>query len=160
MSDDPRWQLLDVELDLFEAHEVTTTDNRGFSALHRAAMGGDLPSLDRLLASGTATDERSRHAGVYGGVTALHCAIAGGHLAIVDRLLAAGASVEARDGAGYTPLGLAVELGHYPIVKRLIRAGARPTVEVGDCALQHLAQRGGHAPVVALLRQVLGMRSR
>lgn len=160
MSNDPRTQLLTFDVMLVDASDPADIAADGFTALHRAAMRGDLAVVHRLLAFGTPVDQRSDHPGVCDGVTALHCAVAGGHVAVVDRLIRSGASVEARDGAGYTPLGLAAELGHYDVVKRLLAAGARACAEVGDATPLSFARRGGHGVLVALFKQVCGARSR
>lgn len=135
-------------------------DADGYAALHRAASHGDVAQIVLLVNQGARVDQRTEHDGVCGGATALHCAVVGGHLAAVDRLLRSGASVDACDGAGFTPLTLAAAIGRYDLVKRLLAAGARPCAEVGDSAPIAVARRAGHGSIAALLRQVCGARSR
>ncbi len=98
--------------------------------LLRAANGGHLAVVERLLAAG-ATD--------FDG--AMHCAANGGHLAVVERLLAAGATDF--DGA----MHCAANGGHLAVVERLLAAGATDF----DEAMMWTVTRGHLAVVERLL---------
>ncbi|CAK9050773.1 unnamed protein product [Durusdinium trenchii] len=112
----------------------------GRSALHRAALKGEIDEVERLLEAGLdieAEDNRRQ--------TPLHLAVREGHLAVVDRLVAARAAVEARDDWRATPLNIAAENGHWEVVQRLIeaRADLEAKGDFGQTPL-HIATEGGH----------------
>ncbi len=91
----------------------------GGSALMAAVAGGNLESVQQLVAMGADLEAPDDS-----GKTALcHAAIAG-RLAIAHYLIAAGAHLDPRDEFGRTPLMFAVIHFHPQMVKLLIAAGA------------------------------------
>ena len=86
---------------------------------HKAALKGDLATIDRMLGEGTPVDLRDDFT-----ETALMDAAEEGHLVVVKRLLSAGADVNAQTDGGATPLMRAAESGQLDIVEALLAAGA------------------------------------
>jgi ankyrin repeat protein len=119
------------------------------TALHLAAAGGDVATLEALLAA-PAADLGARS---IDGATPLHFAALAGHAHAVARLARApGADLDAADRRGRTALHLAAALGHSAVVDQLWARGARvdPADSFGWRPL-HYAARGGHAAVAASL---------
>jgi ankyrin repeat protein len=90
----------------------------GLTPLLFAALSGDVPTLDVLLAHGASPDDVAGD-----GRSALVLAAFDGHGAASRRLIAAGADVQA-DGAGYTALHAAVLRGDEETVRALLARGA------------------------------------
>lgn len=153
----------------------------GQTALGRAALSGDLPLMQLLLAAGAKVSTtprlaRSAAAGhcweclrlaldggadangaTASGRSALQDAAAFGDLEMVRMLVEKGADVQAADKRGYTPLmraALSYEPGSPAVVEYLLAKGANPSPknETGDTALS-LAVRFGETPLAALLRK-------
>lgn len=153
--------------DMQDEPPATAADRaRGASPeLARAADGGDLEAVRRLLADGeppdaAAADRAGRR------VTPLHRAALRGHVAVVDVLLAAGAHADARIGGGPPPwdraaLHLAAAAGHREIVEALLRAGADPAAQDLDAhgsrrTAMELAAERRHEAIAELLRRAGG----
>ena len=100
--------------------DVSTAQSDGMTALHWAALNGDLETMDVLLLAG-ATREALTRVGAY---TPLHLASQRGHGAAVARLLAAGAKAGPVTSTGVQPLHLAAESGDVEAVKALLDSGA------------------------------------
>ena len=84
--------------------------------------------------------------------TALITAIHANKPAAVALLLERGADVHVRDARGFTPLHFAAQGGHEELVRQLLARGAdRHALAEGVDPLT-VAQRAGHAAVVALLQ--------
>ena len=66
--------------------DVNAAQGDGMTALHRAALNGDLKTMDVLLYAGATTESLTR----VGGCTPLHLASSRGHAGAVTRLLTAG----------------------------------------------------------------------
>ena len=98
---------------------VDATDDKGCSALLRAAGGGHAAALELLLARG-ADPQRPAHTGA----TPLSAAVSMRHGDIVERLLAAKVPLEQRLPGDVTVLMLAAALGLPDICARLLTAGA------------------------------------
>jgi ankyrin repeat protein len=105
-------------------------DNRGFAALHYAAMASNLPAVELLLKL-----EADPNQGTQQGQTPLHFAVQygwaseGPRLRIAEALLRAGARVDAADVAERnTPLHFAVSSGNIDQVRLLMVHGANPRV--------------------------------
>jgi ankyrin repeat protein len=119
--------------------------------LHRAAVRGDLPELERLLAEGTPVDTPGR-----GGGNALLQALMYGdqitpakRLEIVDLLIRHGTDVDFRfdpaaSGWDFTALHLAATRSSAPIIKRLVAAGADVNAVDfrGSSVLHHMLHSG------------------
>ena len=113
------------------------------TALHWAALEGDVAEVKRLIAAGADVDATER---VHGGERALHWAAAGGWSGVVRALIAAGASLEAQDNDGETALFNAVRSqsdGNYFALMALLAAGADPNARAGEAgnSLLHVAVR-------------------
>lgn len=70
----------------------THQDDRGWSALHYAALRGDTAAARVLLDAQASCENTTRHEGW----TPLALAVAGGHTAVVQQLLDAGSQVRLR----------------------------------------------------------------
>ncbi len=75
---------------------INAVDSGGLTALHRAAMKGNVKEVERLLASGANVDARTPAR-----LTPLHFAAENGYLEIVQVLLKHGADIDARNDDGY-----------------------------------------------------------
>ncbi|MGI8961570.1 MAG: ankyrin repeat domain-containing protein [Bryobacteraceae bacterium] len=113
-----------VAMLLDNGSRVDAQDNRGRTALYRAAAEGKTEAMRLLL------DRRANpnHESVDGS-TPLFAAISFGRTAAVHLLLASGADVELSDAQGTTPLALAAEGTSYmpnnaPLVRALLEKGA------------------------------------
>lgn len=85
----------------------------------RAAGGGDVATLRRLLGEGASPDVRDAM-----GRGALHKAAEAGSLDAVSALVEAGADLEEPDGTHWTPLTWAAGAGHPAVVEFLLARGA------------------------------------
>ncbi|KAK3284163.1 hypothetical protein CYMTET_8168 [Cymbomonas tetramitiformis] len=119
-----------------------------YTALHRAAAGGDCGAVQTLLAE----DATEKEAKSKAGNTPLLVALAAGHGDIAKVLIEAGADKDAVNNAKMTPLQHAAHLGLLEVVKTLVEAGAN--INLADSnkgtALKHAA-RQGHAEIVETL---------
>jgi ankyrin repeat protein len=114
-----------------------------------AAEGGDLPTVQSMLAAGADPNAMGPNSG------ALHCAAFGGYLDIVNVLLAGGADPNLADVKGLYPLQLAASKGHLRVMKALILADANleAKTKAGGTAL-HVAAASDFPDAVALLLEV------
>ena len=134
--------------------DLGAQDERGETALHRAAAAGRIADLRALVAAGAEVDAASRG----GGLRALHFAIwrrAG--LATVTALLEAGADVNARDARGGTALHWAARIRQVDpaVVEALLAAGAEVHARdnLSRTALDYATRaNSGNEAVAALLR--------
>ncbi|MFL6591401.1 MAG: ankyrin repeat domain-containing protein [Luteimonas sp.] len=138
-----------VQLLLKHKAKVDARDAIGRSALHEAALAGNLDALDALLAAGADVQARDAH-----GRTPLLDAARGAHLQVLESLVAAGADVGAVDADGRGALALA-SIGDAPtvaIVQRLIDLGADPSLadHEGKRAAERAAEAGRWTLVAAL----------
>ncbi|GAB4816277.1 hypothetical protein N2152v2_003323 [Parachlorella kessleri] len=149
---------------------------QGYTAVHLAALRGDLGTLQLLLAtaapslvSAVAKDGKGSlpavHTLLAAGAdvagrdqqrwTALHAAAAGDHAPVISRLAQAGASLGDTTRTGQlTALHLAAQHGRQSAVVALLTSGASPSVvDSDDWMPLHLTARAGDAEVVSLLQQ-------
>lgn len=93
--------------------------------LHTAAMGGDLPSVIKLIKGGINVDTFDNL-----GYTPLHYATQRGHLDVAAYLLEHGADVNAHHepSIGNTPLSDVAGECSWEMASLLIKAGADPTI--------------------------------
>ena len=135
-------------LDL-DAHAVAVDakDGVGETPLHKAATGGRLSVVARLIAAGANVTVKSLY-----GDAPLHWAVYGG-VAIVATLIAEGADVDVRDGNGWTPLHHAAYGGYAAAVSALIAEGADVDVRENNSDETPLYQAAekGHLIIVAAL---------
>ena len=128
--------------------DVNAAQADGMTALHWAALNGDLPTVDVLLLAGAGREALTR----LGAYTPLHLASQRGHGAVVTRLLAAGSKVGPMTATGVQALHLAAQAGDVAAVKSLLDHGA--DIDARDTT-------HGRTPVVFAVskdrREVLGL---
>jgi ankyrin repeat protein len=130
-----------VELLLGRGANCSFKNRMGESAVHFAAMTGNIAIFRHLLNYGAALNARCSHG------TALHHAAEGGHKSLVRLLLDSGMHVDAKERFPYTPLILAVSKGHTDTASLLLSCGANvhTAKSIGffrDTALHVAAGRG------------------
>jgi hypothetical protein len=109
-----------------------------------AAKDGAMPGW--LLDHGCDVNGRSDQ-----GATALMTAAQNPQLEQIELLLSRGASVNAMDHRGFTALHRAAERGAEDVVKLLLSCGADASIVAEDQTARSLAEKRGHAAVLALL---------
>lgn len=102
--------------------DVNALSWSGYSALHKAAEGGEVAAIDVLMQAG------ARIHGPAGFESALHHAVEGKSAPAVEALVRHGADPEWHDDLSVTPLLRAVQLRHLGTVNALLAAGASPNV--------------------------------
>jgi hypothetical protein len=90
----------------------------GISALHYAALHGNISAVHQLIISGASINHRCKEDK---NMTALHEAVTAGHVDIVKLLLQQRASQLLKDDSGMIPLHLACQLGHIAIARTLMQ---------------------------------------
>lgn len=100
--------------------DVNAAQGDGMTALHWAALNGDLKTTDVLLVAGAAVEPLTR----LGGYTPLHLASSRGHGPVVARLLDAGSKPKTLTATGVQPIHLAAQAGSADAVRFLIDRGA------------------------------------
>ena len=127
---------------------VDAAEVDGTTAMHWAAYGEHLESVDVLLRAGASAKSANRY-----GVTPLSLAALKGSAGIIERLLAAGADPNVTVEGGETPLMSAARAGRVDAVTALLARGAdvhaRESTR-GQNALMWAAAEG-HAPVIGVL---------
>lgn len=137
------WQLLSV---LMSA--VILLTGCATSAIHEAALKGDIGQLQNYVDKGGDIEERSDKNWVsglyhYAGKTPLHMAVEGNQPDAVRYLLGKGADIEAKTSQGETPLLLSAKAGNMTLFDLLLRQGAdRFTVDNGKRTALLLALAG------------------
>ena len=139
-----------VQLLLKHKARIDARDARGRSALHEAALAGNVQIAQWLLDAGAdvrAVDQAGR--------MPLLDAARGGHAPVLEVLLAANAPLDSRDGEGRNALALAVlaERPNAALVRRLLALGLDPATSSGgaDAPLAEQAALAGRWSLVALL---------
>jgi ankyrin repeat protein len=105
--------------------DVNVAQGDGMTALHWAAMQGDVEMTTMLVAAGANLRATTR----LGGYTPLHLAAQAGHPATVRTLLSAGASVDTLTATGATSLMLAARSGSSEVTTTLLELGANPNAK-------------------------------
>jgi ankyrin repeat protein len=129
---------------------VDIADTReGSTALHKAAYGGYIHNVTRLLAAGANPNARDQQ-----GKTPLHQALyeEKSRLSVIKTLLANGANVHARDNDKSTALHTAAYSGDLEAVQALLNAGATSNAidSAGETPL-HVAARANQLTVAETL---------
>ena len=127
---------------LNEAADVNAAQADGMTALHWAAMNGDVPTAQLLLVAGAHVAAATR----LGALTPLELAAENGHAAMVKVLLDAGASAATTDGYGTTALMLASAAGSAEAVTALIDHKADVNATESSRARDGADVRGGTRP--------------
>jgi len=105
---------------LKSAADVNAAQGDGMTALHWAAMSGDLELAQMLVFAGANVRATTR----LGAYTPLFLASQQGHAPVIDALLKAGSDVKAGTPNGTSPLMVAAAAGKVDAVKALVDAGA------------------------------------
>ncbi|MGE0862798.1 MAG: ankyrin repeat domain-containing protein [Vicinamibacterales bacterium] len=105
---------------LKSAADVNAAQGDGMTALHWAAMSGDLELAQMLIYAGANVRATTR----LGTYTPLYLASQQGHAPVIDVLLKAGSDPKAGTPNGTTPLMVAAAAGKVDAVKALVDAGA------------------------------------
>jgi uncharacterized protein len=136
---------------------VNASDPDGTTALHWAALGNDVETVDLLIGAGA----NAKAANIFG-ITALTVACTNANADIVERLLKAGADPNAAVGEGETPLMTAARTGNPEAVQLLVAHGAQVNArtKAGQTALMWAAAEGHTAVVTRLLRAGADLRAR
>jgi uncharacterized protein len=130
--------------------DANASQGDGMTALHWAAMNGDVATTEMLLVAGASPRVTTR----IGAFTPLHLASQAGREAAVPALVKGGAPVDARTATGATALMLAAAAGNAAIINTLSAAGASlDLVETahGQTALMFAAALGRTDAAAALL---------
>lgn len=101
------------------ADNVDSTDDKGCSALHYAALRNNLTDLRALLNAGASVDLQAKE-----GWTPLFLAAQGGHAEVIAALLKVGAAVDLQTTTGAGPLHIATEKGQMAALAALLDGGA------------------------------------
>jgi len=109
------------------ADSGNASESRGSSALHVAALRGDVAQIRLLLARGADVDSRDAARR-----TPLHVAALAGNAEAIQELLRHGAAVNALATRGRTPLYLAAAAGRSAVVELLLQFGADPQIRAND----------------------------
>src|SRR5829696_8749748 len=105
---------------LKEAADVNAAQGDGMTALHWAAINGDLELAQMLIVAGANVRATTR----LGAYTPLYLASQQGHGGVVQALIKAGSDVKAGTPNGTTPLMAAAASGEVDAVRALVEAGA------------------------------------
>ena len=139
-SDGSESYLAIIDMLIAAGADVNTTDEWGYTPLHRAAESGNVAIVERLLAADADVNpenpfeydddeydvtwwqrrQRENHVKL----SPLDTAVKYGHIAVVELLLVHGADINARDGSGKTALINAILEGNVAVVKFLLANGA------------------------------------
>jgi len=109
-----------VQALLSQGADVNAAQGDGMTALHWAALNGDLKTTNLLLAAKAKTEVVTR----MGGYTPLHLASSRGQAAIVARLLEAGSRVAAVTDTGVQAIHFAAQAGNPDALQSLLDHGA------------------------------------
>ncbi len=138
-----------VKLLLKKAADVNAAQGDGMTALHWAAMNGDLELAEMLMVAGANVRATTR----LGTYTPLYLASQQGHGPVIQALLKAGADLKTGTPNGTTPLMVAAAAGEIAAVKVLIENGADVNAKDGVRAQTPLmyAAASNRAAVIELL---------
>jgi ankyrin repeat protein len=113
--------------------DVNAAQGDGMTALHWAAVNGDIATTEMLIRAGGNVAARTR----LGAYTPLALAAEAGHGAVAAALVNAGADVHAVDSSGTTVLMLAAASGNVDTIRLLLDAGA--DVNARESAMEQTA---------------------
>ncbi|GCB72199.1 hypothetical protein scyTo_0009056, partial [Scyliorhinus torazame] len=123
--------------------DFTQLNNRGFNLLHHAALKGNKPATEKILARARQLVDVKKE----DGFAALHLAALNNHKEVAEVLIREGrCEINVRNNRNQTPLQLSVTQGHTGMVQVLVTEGCDVNAEDED---------GDTAMHVALCRQEL-----
>ena len=126
------------------------THHNGWSALHEAALGGNVQVAELLLDHGW--DMEARDMRTLTGDRPLHSAAEEGHIEVIQLLAARGAEINCQASDKETPLHRAAAESQAAALQLLLRLGADATIKNDDGWIPlHYAAAEGHVEVVQLL---------
>lgn len=138
-------------------YSIDDTDLDGNTALHYAAMKGQLKMAILLLEKGAEGAEKNKANHTFheiqepNGLTLLHIAVIKGDLDAVKRLVEEKANIETKSRRGYTPLQYALLREHSEVARYLIESGAAIDEKNSQGAtLLHLAAAKGLTEIVKI----------
>ncbi len=105
---------------LKQASDVNAAQGDGMTALHWAAMNGDVDLAQMLIVAGANVKATTR----LGAYTPLYLASQQGHAKVIQALIKAGGDIKAGTPNGTSPLMVAAASGEVDAVRALIDAGA------------------------------------
>jgi ankyrin repeat protein len=134
---------------LKQAADVNAAQGDGMTALHWAAMNGDVELAQMLIVAGANSRATTR----LGSYTPLYLASQQGHGQVVQAIIKAGGDVKAGTPNGTTPLMVAAASGEVDAVKALVDAGADVNAKDGVRAQTPImyAAASNRAAVIELL---------
>ncbi|KAG2489193.1 hypothetical protein HYH03_012218 [Edaphochlamys debaryana] len=132
------WKVVTALLDAGADPEARSPE--GLTALHLAAISGDVKAVRELLKAGASTEAETPTSNIASSHHPFD-----NNVGTVKALLAAGVDKDARGKDGETSLFAAAVLGDTELVRTLIQAGAK--ADVGYTPL-HLAIKGRHTSVL------------
>ncbi len=138
-------------------YSIDDTDVDGNTALHYAAMKGQLKMAILLLEQGADGTKKNKANHKFheiqepNGLTLLHIAVINGDLDAVKRLVEEKANIETKNRRGYTPLQYALLREHVEVAQYLIESGAVIDEKNSEGAtLLHLAAAKGLTEIVKI----------
>ena len=144
-----------VRLLIVHGIDLSFVDSSGYTALHRAVLGGQMKVLELLLSK-----EADRFARDYEGKTALHLAAQEGEDEIARVLLAESGIRNLQDDNGWTALHWAVDNEHENTVRILLDAGVDPGIHSFDACTPLDLAVGALQTIEQTLREALAARNR
>ena len=128
-------------------------DQRRFTAVHTAALNGDLPALECMMKMRSVNGRLDSLVALADcSNSPLHCAAENGSREVIDFLIMAGESVSVRDANGNTPLLIAARHGHVDALRCLLNHGASLDEQNQDYQrAAYCAAKGGHVEMLQFL---------
>lgn len=144
---------------------VDSRDNRGWNALHEAAVSGITSCVRKILSAAAADSSCGCRVYVnsltHEGESALYLAAQHGHLAVVRILLKAHANINQPTNDLSCPLFAAVDGGHKKIVELLVRKGAEVNgTHTSSCwSCLHQSAYKGYSDILRILVGVCNLEA-
>ncbi|KAF7456837.1 ankyrin-related protein [Cryptosporidium felis] len=127
---------------------ATATNDKGFSSLHWASLGGHSQIVEELINSGA--DPNSRNLML---CTPLHFSVNKGFDEIVVKLLGAGARPNVESALGDIPLFSAAASGYEKVVRVLLKHGADPNLKNKQgLTPKDVAETQGYSEIAKILQ--------
>ncbi len=118
---------------------IKAVDSQRRTALHHAAINGNVEAVKILLVAKARIDSRDED-----GCSPLHLAAEKGHLPVVQLLLEKRADPNLRNNQGYSPLFIAMEGNHSQVAESLREAGGLASARIHDAVAEKDMDRVKH----------------